>query len=143
MFLPDRYVRGTCPALPLGGPVRRQLRGVRFDLFTGRPARPGLHRHRHAPVWRESDHLFFKLGAFESMLRQYVAGRSLQDAVRAKLGEWFEAGLQDWDISRDAPYFGIEMPDAPGQVLLRLVRCADRLYRQLRGLARGTRRLIR
>ena len=67
------------------------------------------------PVWRESDHLFFKLGAFESMLREYVAGRSLQEAVRAKLAEWFEAGLQDWDISRDAPYFGIEVPDAPGK----------------------------
>ena len=66
-------------------------------------------------MWRESDHLFFKLGAFEAMLREYVAGRSLQPAVRAKLAEWFEAGLQDWDISRDAPYFGIEIPDAPGK----------------------------
>jgi methionyl-tRNA synthetase len=49
------------------------------------------------------------------MLREYVAGGSLQPAVRAKLAEWFEAGLQDWDISRDTPYFGIEIPDAPGK----------------------------
>src|SRR5665213_653070 len=49
------------------------------------------------------------------MLRDYVASSSLQSAVRAKLAEWFEAGLQDWDISRDAPYFGIEVPDAPGK----------------------------
>src|SRR5665213_82924 len=49
------------------------------------------------------------------MLRDYVASSSLQSAVRAKLAEWFEAGLQDWDISRDTPYFGIEVPDAPGK----------------------------
>ena len=67
-------------------------------------------------MWRESDHLFFKLGEFEAhAARNTSPGRSLQEAVRAKLDEWFEAGLQDWDISRDAPYFGFEIPDAPGK----------------------------
>ena len=62
-------------------------------------------------MWRESEHLFFKLGAFEADAARVTSlGRSLQTAVRAKLDEWFEAGLQDWDISRDAPYFGFEMP---------------------------------
>ena len=115
MFLPDRYVRGTCPrcrsAEQYGDSC--EVCGSTYspaDLIDPVSTVTGTR-----PVWRQSDHLFFKLGAFESMLREYVAGRSLQDAVRAKLGEWFEAGLQDWDISRDAPYFGIEVPDAPGK----------------------------
>ncbi len=67
------------------------------------------------PVWRESTHLFFRLGACEAMLRDWLRAGNLQEAVRAKLDEWFDAGLQDWDISRDAPYFGFEVPDAPGK----------------------------
>ena len=115
MFLPDRYVRGTCPRCrsPEQYGDSCEVCGSTYspaDLIDPVSTVTGS-----KPVWRESDHLFFKLGEFESMLREYVAGRSLQEAVRAKLGEWFEAGLQDWDISRDAPYFGIEIPDAPGK----------------------------
>ncbi len=115
MFLPDRYVRGTCPrcrsAEQYGDSC--EVCGSTYspaDLIDPVSTVTGTR-----PVWRQSDHLFFKLGAFEPMLREYVAGGSLQEAVRAKLAEWFEAGLQDWDISRDAPYFGIEIPDAPGK----------------------------
>jgi methionyl-tRNA synthetase len=115
MFLPDRYVRGTCPRCksPDQYGDSCEVCGSTYtpaDLIDPVSTVTGT-----KPVWRESDHLFFKLGAFESMLREYVAGGSLQPAVRAKLAEWFEAGLQDWDISRDAPYFGIEIPDAPGK----------------------------
>ena len=115
MFLPDRYVRGTCPRCrsPEQYGDSCEVCGSTYspaDLIDPVSTVTGSR-----PVWRESDHLFFKLGEFEGMLRQYVAGRSLQEAVRAKLGEWFKAGLQDWDISRDAPYFGIEIPDAPGK----------------------------
>ena len=115
MFLPDRYVRGTCPRCRSADQYGDscEVCGSTYspaDLIDPISTVTGTR-----PVWRQSDHLFFKLGAFESMLRQYVASRSLQEAVRAKLGEWFEAGLQDWDISRDAPYFGIEIPDAPGK----------------------------
>jgi methionyl-tRNA synthetase len=115
MFLPDRYVRGTCPRCnsPDQYGDSCEVCGSTYtpaDLIDPVSTVTGT-----KPVWRESDHLFFRLGAFEPMLREYVAGRSLQTAVRAKLSEWFEAGLQDWDISRDAPYFGIEVPDAPGK----------------------------
>jgi len=115
MFLPDRYVRGTCPRCrsPEQYGDSCEVCGSTYtaaELIDAVSTVTGS-----KPVWRESEHLFFKLGAFETMLREYVAGRSLQQAVRAKLGEWFEAGLQDWDISRDAPYFGIEVPDAPGK----------------------------
>ena len=115
MFLPDRYVRGICPRCrsPEQYGDSCEVCGSTYspaDLIDPVSIVTG-----GKPVWRQSDHLFFKLGNFEAMLREYVAGRSLQEAVRAKLGEWFEAGLRDWDISRDAPYFGIEVPDAPGK----------------------------
>ena len=115
MFLPDRYVRGTCPRCksPDQYGDSCEVCGSTYtpaDLIDPVSVVSGTR-----PVWRESQHLFFRLGAFEPMLRDYVAGESLQPAVRAKLGEWFDAGLQDWDISRDAPYFGIEVPDAPGK----------------------------
>jgi len=67
------------------------------------------------PVERESEHLFFKLGHFEAMLREWTRSGALQDSVANKLDEWFAAGLKDWDISRDAPYFGFEIPNAPGK----------------------------
>jgi methionyl-tRNA synthetase len=115
MFLPDRYVRGTCPRChsPEQYGDSCEVCGSTYspaDLIDPLSTVTGTR-----PVWRESDHLFFRLGEFESMLRAYVAGGSLQEAVRAKLGEWFDAGLQDWDISRDSPYFGIGIPDAPGK----------------------------
>ncbi|MET0094863.1 MAG: methionine--tRNA ligase, partial [Sedimenticola sp.] len=67
------------------------------------------------PVDKESDHYFFKLGDFEQMLKEWTKGGHLQAEVANKLDEWFEAGLQEWDISRDAPYFGFEIPDHPGK----------------------------
>ena len=115
MFLPDRYVRGTCPRCRSADQYGDSCEVCGSTYSPADLIDPVSTVTGTRPVWRQSDHLFFKLGAFESMLREYVAGRSLQDAVRAKLGEWFEAGLQDWDISRDAPYFGIEVPDAPGK----------------------------
>ncbi|MEZ5499300.1 MAG: methionine--tRNA ligase [Steroidobacteraceae bacterium] len=115
MFLPDRYVRGTCPRCNTADQYGDACEncGATYspqDLKDPRSTLTG-----NAPVWRDSEHVFFKLSAHEAMLRDWVAGKSLQPAVRAKLREWFEAGLADWDISRDAPYFGFEIPDAPGK----------------------------
>jgi len=115
MFLPDRYVRGTCPRCKSPDQYGDSCEVCGSTYTPAELIDPISTVTRTTPVWRESDHLFFKLGAFEPMLREYVAGSSLQPAVRAKLAEWFEAGLQDWDISRDAPYFGIEIPDAAGK----------------------------
>jgi len=115
MFLPDRYVRGICPRCRSADQYGDSCEVCGSTYTPADLIDPVSTVTGSKPVWRESDHLFFKLGAFEPMLRDYVAGRSLQEAVRAKLAEWFEAGLQDWDISRDAPYFGIEVPDAPGK----------------------------
>ncbi len=115
MFLPDRYVRGTCPRC---GATDQYGDSCEVCGATYTPAdlkNPVSIVSGTAPVWRDSEHLFFSLGQYEPMLREWVAGGSLQPQVLAKLNEWFEAGLQDWDISRDAPYFGFEIPDAPGK----------------------------
>jgi len=115
MFLPDRYIRGTCPRCKSPDQYGDSCEVCGATYAPADLIDPVSTLSRTTPVWRQSDHLFFKLGAFEAMLRAYVGGGSLQEAVRAKLSEWFEVGLKDWDISRDAPYFGIEVPDAPGK----------------------------
>jgi len=110
MFLPDRYVRGTCPrcgALDQYGDAC-EVCGHTYtpaDLIDPVSVLTGTR-----PVQRESEHLFFRLGVFEEMLRDWTGSGRLQPAVSAKLAEWFESGLRDWDISRDAPYFGFEIP---------------------------------
>ena len=115
MFLPDRYLRGTCPTCKSADQYGDscEVCGATYspaDLIDPVSTVSGT-----KPVWRESTHLFFRLSACETMLRGWLEAGSGQQAVRAKLEEWFAAGLQDWDISRDAPYFGFEVPDAPGK----------------------------
>ena len=115
MFLPDRFVRGTCPRC--GTPDQYgdscENCGATYSPADLKDAVSTITGTR--PVLRESEHLFFKLGEFEQDLKHWLASHGLQPAVRAKLDEWFTTGLTDWDISRDAPYFGFEIPDAPGK----------------------------
>lgn len=115
MFLPDRFIRGTCPRCraPDQYGDSCEVCGATYaptDLVEPRSALSGA-----TPELRESEHLFFTLGAFEPVLRRWLAEHDLQSGIVNKLEEWFAAGLQDWDISRDAPYFGFEIPDHPGK----------------------------
>ncbi len=115
MFLPDRYVRGTCPRC---GALDQYGDSCESCGATYTPAElvdPVSVVSGTPPVQRDSEHLFFRLGDFEPMLRAWTGSGRLQPAVTAKLDEWFEAGLRDWDISRDAPYFGFEIPGEPGK----------------------------
>ena len=115
MFLPDRFIKGTCPRCGAGDQYGDNCEacGATYaptDLLDPRSVLTGV-----TPEQRESEHLFFRLGNFENMLKEWLANSDLQPGVINKLQEWFETGLQDWDISRDAPYFGFEIPDAPGK----------------------------
>ena len=116
MFLPDRYVKGECPVCHTADQYGDSCENCGSTYTPDKLINPVSTISKTTPVWRESEHYFFKLGDFESVLRQWLeGGGAQQDEVRAKLVEWFEAGLQDWDISRDAPYFGFEIPGAPGK----------------------------
>ncbi len=115
MFLPDRFIRGECPRC--GAPDQYgdscEVCGATYAPTDLKNAVSVISGAR--PVLKESEHLFFKLSHFEGMLRDWTRSGPVQPEIAHKLDEWFEAGLTDWDISRDAPYFGFEIPDAPGK----------------------------
>jgi methionyl-tRNA synthetase len=115
MFLPDRYVKGTCPRCSTPDQYGDSCENCGATYSPSDLIDPVSVVSGTRPVERESEHIFFRLGNFEAMLRQWTRSGSLQAAVANKLDEWFDAGLRDWDVSRDAPYFGIEIPDAPGK----------------------------
>lgn len=110
LFLPDRFVRGTCPNCGAGDQYGDscEVCGATYspaDLLDPVSVLSGT-----APVTRESEHYFFKLGNYEARLKAWMQSAELDKNVVAKLEEWFDAGLRDWDISRDAPYFGFRIP---------------------------------
>ncbi|HYJ39935.1 MAG TPA: methionine--tRNA ligase [Steroidobacteraceae bacterium] len=116
MFLPDRYVKGECPVCHTADQYGDSCENCGATYTPDKLISPVSTISGTPPVWRESEHYFFKLGDFTAVLRGWLeGGGARQPEVRAKLAEWFEAGLQDWDISRDAPYFGFEIPGAPGK----------------------------
>lgn len=115
MFLPDRFIKGTCPTCKTPDQYGDSCEscGATYqptDLIDPVSVVSGA-----TPIRKDSEHLFFKLADFDGMLQAWIAGDGVQDSVRNKLREWFDSGLKDWDISRDAPYWGFEIPDAPGK----------------------------
>ncbi len=115
MFLPDRYVKGTCPRCTAPDQYGDSCENCGATYSPSDLINPISVVSGTTPVERESEHIFVRLGDFEAMLRKWTRSGALHAAVANKLDEWFEAGLRDWDISRDAPYFGFEIPDAPGK----------------------------
>ncbi len=115
MFLPDRYVKGDCPRCGAADQYGDSCENCGATYTPADLKNPVSVVSGTAPIWRESEHYFFQLGHFAQVLRDWLATGARQPQVRAKLAEWFETGLQDWDISRDSPYFGFEIPGAPGK----------------------------
>ncbi len=110
MFLPDRFVRGTCPrcSAPDQYGDACEVCGATYapnDLVDPVSVLSGT-----TPLWKESEHYFFRLSAFGERLRTWIESAGLHPHITSKLEEWFSAGLRDWDISRDAPYFGFLIP---------------------------------
>ncbi|MDH0098523.1 methionine--tRNA ligase [Ectopseudomonas hydrolytica] len=115
MFLADRFIKGTCPKCGAEDQYGDNCEkcGATYtptELKNPRSAISGA-----VPVLKESQHFFFKLPDFEAMLKQWTRSGALQEAVANKIAEWLDGGLQEWDISRDAPYFGFEIPGEPGK----------------------------
>ena len=115
MFLPDRFIKGECPKCGAQDQYGDNCEVCGASYSPNELKNPVSAVSGATPVDRESEHYFFKLANFETMLKAWTRGGHLQAEVANKLGEWFEAGLHEWDISRDAPYFGFEIPDHPGK----------------------------
>ena len=115
MFLPDRFVRGGCPRCGAADQYGDSCEACGSTYTPADLSDPVSVVSGTKPVERESEHLFFRLENFAGMLGEWTSGERIQPEVRNKLREWFETGLRDWDISRDAPYWGFEIPDAPGK----------------------------
>lgn len=115
IFLPDRFVTGTCPTCK-----SEDQNGDSCDACGATYSPTELINPRSVmsgaePVLKDSEHYFFDLPAFEGMLKEWLHSGTIQQEMANKLDEWFADGLQQWDISRDAPYFGFEIPGAPGK----------------------------
>jgi len=115
LFLADRFIKGTCPKCKAEDQYGDNCEAcgatyTPMELINPRSALSGA-----VPVEKESEHYFFTLPKFADFLQGWTRSGTLQPQVANKLAEWLEAGLQEWDISRDAPYFGFEIPDAPGK----------------------------
>ncbi|MCF6217261.1 MAG: methionine--tRNA ligase [Gammaproteobacteria bacterium] len=115
MFLPDRFIKGECPKCGAADQYGDNCEacGASYSPTELKNAVSALSGAK--PIEKESEHFFFKLGDFETMLKAWSTEGHVQKEVANKLNEWFEGGLKEWDISRDAPYFGFEIPGEPGK----------------------------
>ncbi len=110
MFLPDRFVRGTCPFCKTPDQYGDACENCSKTYTPADLIDPVSVISGTTPIKRESEHYFFRLSEYEDRLRAWMKSATLDKNAVAKLDEWFDAGLQDWDISRDAPYFGFRIP---------------------------------
>ncbi|MDO6710370.1 methionine--tRNA ligase [Aliiglaciecola sp. 2_MG-2023] len=115
MFLPDRFIKGTCPSCKA-----ENQNGDSCDVCSATYSPTEVINPRSVvsgatPILKDSEHYFFDLPKFEDMLKEWLVSGALQEEIANKLKEWFDEGLQQWDISRDAPYFGFEIPGAPNK----------------------------
>ncbi|WP_312724140.1 methionine--tRNA ligase [Stutzerimonas kunmingensis] len=115
MFLADRFIKGTCPKCAAEDQYGDNCEkcGATYEPTELKDPRSAI--SGATPVLKDSKHFFFKLPDFEAMLKQWTRGGALQESVANKIAEWLDGGLQEWDISRDAPYFGFEIPGEPGK----------------------------
>lgn len=115
LFLADRYIKGTCPKCKSEDQYGDNCEkcGATYspmDLLDAKSTISGA-----TPIAKDSEHFFFTLPAFSDFLKTWTRAGHLQDEVANKMAEWLDGGLQEWDISRDAPYFGFEIPGQPGK----------------------------
>ncbi|TVU70706.1 methionine--tRNA ligase [Cobetia crustatorum] len=115
LFLADRFIKGTCPKCKTEDQYGDNCEACGAAYTPAELINPVSAISGATPEMRTSKHYFFKLPNFEDFLKEWTKSGRVQSQISNKLQEWFEAGLAEWDISRDAPYFGFEIPDAPGK----------------------------
>ena len=115
MFLPDRFIKGDCPNCGAGDQYGDNCENCGATYDPTELKNPVSVVSGEAPVEKDSEQYFFKLEDFEEMLKNWFAAGHVQTEIANKMNEWLDEGLKDWDISRNAPYWGFEIPDAPGK----------------------------
>ena len=115
MFLADRFVKGTCPKCGTADQYGDNCESCGATYAASELKDPRSTISGATPVLKANTQLFFDLPKFDGMLKEWTRSGRLQEGIANKLAEWLEAGLQQWDISREAPYFGFEVPDHPGK----------------------------
>lgn len=113
MFLPDRYIKGECPKCGAKDQYGDNCEVCSAAYTPDELKNPYSTLSGATPIEKASEHYFFNLPHFQSFLESWTKHGHLQPEVSNKLSEWFEAGLKEWDISRDAPYFGFQIPGTP------------------------------
>ena len=111
MFLPDRFIKGTCPKCGAEDQYGDNCEACGATYDTTDLKDPYSVVSGATPIKKDTEHYFFKLADFEDMLKSWTTAGHVQSEIANKLSEWFESGLKDWDISRDAPYWGFPIPD--------------------------------
>lgn len=112
MFLPDRFVKGTCPKCKAADQYGDNCEVCGATYSPAELINPYSAISGATPVLKDSEHYFFDLPQFEGFLKSWISSGTVPEEMANKLKEWFDAGLQQWDISRDAPYFGFQIPDS-------------------------------
>ncbi|MBY5927719.1 methionine--tRNA ligase [Halomonas sp. DP8Y7-3] len=115
LFLADRFIKGTCPKCHTADQYGDNCEACGATYTPAELIDPVSAISGATPEVRSSTHYFFKLPDFADFLNAWIKDDHVQPQIRNKLMEWFESGFNEWDISRDAPYFGFEIPDAPGK----------------------------
>lgn len=110
MWLPDRYIKGTCPRCKAPDQYGDSCDACGAHYQTTELIDAVSTVSGHPPVLKKSTHYFFRLSDYQDRLKELFAKGYVQASVQNKLDEWFQAGLKDWDISRDGPYFGFKIP---------------------------------
>ena len=110
MFLPDRYIKGGCPKCHAKDQYGDSCEECGATYLSTDIINPISTVSDTKPVTKKTDHLFFKLSSYETFLKKWISNDTTQTEIKNKLNEWLSDGLVDWDITRDTPYFGFNIP---------------------------------
>ena len=111
MFLPDRFIKGECPKCGAKDQYGDSCEECGATYSPTDVKNPISTVSNTSPVRKKTEHVFFQLSSYESFLKDWMENNNIQKEIKNKLSEWLRGGLVDWDISRDKPYFGFEIPD--------------------------------